>query len=188
MIYVFALIAILTAGALYSSSDPAIPSVGRKPSLTEQLAQRDQRKTEELNLDLRRKEAMLKLEEAFINAAKEGKSLSSYLQMSLNFNAQDVEGKTALMYLAMRYAACADTTMKAELFKDVEALMAKKARAFSICDKSAKNACDYAEGQSALQTLMIKMQKQDYERRTSIDKTMTSIFEIYKPQTERKEK
>lgn len=189
MIYAFPVLAILIAGPLYGSSDGAKPpALERKPSLVEQVVAREQQLSEELRLDLLRKEASLKLEASFIEAAKGGKSLSNFLAMSLNFNAQDAEGKTALMHLVMRYAICPDTALQAVLFKDIEALMTKKARAFSIRDKLAWNAWDYAVGQPLLRELMENMQSEDRIRRASVDAVMNKLPDFYRQQEETKEK
>ena len=50
------------------------------------------------------REARLELEKNFLKAAAESKDLTGFLMVrSLNVNAQDGDGRTALMLLAIRY-------------------------------------------------------------------------------------
>lgn len=187
MNYKFLMIALLAAGVVRGSDDaPEVPKIERRQSFVHQASQ--QELFEEERLELLKREAQQKLEATFVESAKTGKRLSQFLAMNLNINAKDSSGKTALMHLVIRFAECHDEYEKADLLKTIEALLGKKAMPFGERDKSQKNAWDYAEGHLELQSLMMKMHKQDYVRRSSVDETMKKVLEIYGPEGESKEK
>lgn len=115
----------------------------------------------------------------FVEAAKKKENVKPFLQdKELDFNQQDGEGKTALMYV-----------VEQGLHDIAEILMERGARAFSIKDlnksehyPAGRCAYDYAANCPQLQEIIWKRQEEDRKRRNADIKrrsSMSDIFELF---------
>ncbi len=106
---------------------------------------------------VKRKEQREKEEAEFLDAAKKGDDLTTFLKNEhFNFDAKDSNGKTALMYLAQ----LGRTSI-------VKTLLTRNAKAFSIRDSDGMNAHDHATGRPEIRRLMQEMQPTDNQARRS---------------------
>ncbi len=189
------LFALLSVSIISATSDAATTcdrsSSDQKNSRPATSVAADMARSEQQNNALAQKEALLAIEKNFLAAAAAGKPLWGFLATKdLNINVQDADGKTALMLAVIRYSQISQQDEKKSLLGIITDLLAKNAWPFGIRDHSKpnpKNAWDYAEDDKDLQSLMMRMQSKDWQRRGSVDQVMSLVHEIYPPAEGKKE-